>query len=220
MVFGVIYLITNLLSGKKYVGQTKRPIKARISEHKRGSQCVDKAIQKYGWENFKIEILEECDTQEKLDAREIFWIAHFNCKHPNGYNLTDGGKGTLRFSHPPEVCAKISAKHRGKHLSDEHRIKLSVASMGNKNWLGRQHTESEKSNLSRVKRSKSPFHNLIAEIDKRQLSYHSLAKLMELSLMSVSLKMRGKYNFTAKDISKLVEIFYKPAEYLMARDDE
>lgn len=218
-VYGVIYCITCLLNNMKYVGQTKRSLKVRISEHRRGNQYVDKAIQKYGLENFVVEVLEECDTQEQLDACEIFWIYKLNCKKPNGYNLTDGGKGTLSFSHTPEACAKISAKHRGKQLSDEHRIKLSVASTGNKNWLGRQHTKAEKSKLSIVKRSKSPFHNLIAEIDKLQLSYHALAKLMGLSLMSISRKMRGEINFTAEQVVKLVEIFGKPAEYLMERDD-
>ncbi len=52
---------------------------------------------------------------------------------------------------------------------------------------------------------------------KVRISEH---KRGSLSLMSVSLKMREKYNFTVKDIAKLVEIFGKPAEYLMQRDDE
>ena len=218
-VYGVIYCITCLLNGMKYVGQTTQPLERRINHHKHGDQYIDHAIQKYGWENFKVEVLEECTSREQLNEREIFWIAKLNTTKPNGYNQTDGGKGTLSFSHTPEACAKISAKHRGKQLSDEHRIKLSVASTGNKNWLGRQHTKAEKSKLSIVKRSKSPFHNLIAEIDKLQLSYHALAKLMGLSLMSISRKMRGEINFTAEQVVKLVEIFGKPAEYLMERDD-
>ncbi len=52
---------------------------------------------------------------------------------------------------------------------------------------------------------------------KVRISEH---KRGSLSLMSVSLTMREKYNFTVKDIAKLVEIFGKPAEYLMQRDDE
>lgn len=71
-----------------------------------------------------------------------------------------------------------------------------------------------------ARRAKSPFKNLLAEIDKWKLNYSSLAKLMGMSRKSVSLKMHGKIKFLAKDIAKLVEIFGLPEEYLMQRDDE
>lgn len=70
-----------------------------------------------------------------------------------------------------------------------------------------------------ARRAETPFKNLLAEIDKRQFNYSSLAKLMGMSRKSISLKMCGKVKFSAKDIAKLVEIFDKPAEYLMQRDD-
>lgn len=70
-----------------------------------------------------------------------------------------------------------------------------------------------------ARRADSPFKNLLAEIDRRQFNYNSLAKLMGQSRKSISLKMRGKVKFSAKDIAKLVEIFGLPVEYLMQRDD-
>lgn len=61
----IIYKITNLINGKIYVGQTKRTLKARIYQHiHRSESAISLAIQKYGWENFKAEIIEECETQE------------------------------------------------------------------------------------------------------------------------------------------------------------
>ena len=74
--------------------------------------------------------------------------------------------------------------------------------------------------LSVTQRGESPFKNLLNEIDKQQLTYHALAKLMGIAQQSVSSKMSGKRKFNENEIAKLVEIFGKPAEYLMARDDE
>lgn len=68
-----------------------------------------------------------------------------------------------------------------------------------------------------VNRHKTPYKNLLNEIETHQFTYVSLAKLVGLSRANFSDKMRGVYKFTAKDIAKLVEIFGKPAEYLMSR---
>jgi len=73
--------------------------------------------------------------------------------------------------------------------------------------------------MSIVRRNDSPYKNLIAEIEKQKLTYAKLAKLLKLVITSVSAKMLGRLNFTENQISKLVEIFGKPAEYLFARDD-
>ena len=73
--------------------------------------------------------------------------------------------------------------------------------------------------ISVARRHNIIFKNLACEIDKCNLSYRGLAKLLELSASSVSMKMRGEQNFTAEDIAKLIEIFGKPAEYLLKRDD-
>ena len=72
---------------------------------------------------------------------------------------------------------------------------------------------------SASKRFDNPFKNLTAELDTHNLSYSALAKLMNLSFVTVSDKMRGRNKFTARDIAKLVEIFGKPADYLLERDD-
>jgi len=140
---GVIYKITNTLNGKIYIGKTKQKLDRRMTQHKcdskKGSLGIGAAIRKYGWENFMVEVIEECSV-EKLNEREIFWIAELNSKAPNGYNLTDGGEGLINPSEetrakmsanrpdvsgknnpnygkktPPEVCAKISASNKGKH---------------------------------------------------------------------------------------------------------
>ena len=89
-----IYLITNIINGKQYVGQTTR-LKERIWEHEsdlRSQSVLHQAIQKYGKDNFTIDILEETDNRDDLDNLEIKWIKELNTFH-YGYNMTKGGDG-------------------------------------------------------------------------------------------------------------------------------
>jgi len=91
----VVYLVTNQTNGKQYVGQTIQPLEDRWSKHKSTSNCValGTAIQKYGSENFTIEILHVCKSKEEMDFVEIFYITFLNTKSHNGYNIADGGEG-------------------------------------------------------------------------------------------------------------------------------
>lgn len=103
----VIYLITNKLDLMKYVGKTTRKLKFRLYQHKNNpNSYIGRAIQKCGWENFRIEILEECKKTEQLNEREIYWIQALNTKAPNGYNLTDGGDGGKGYIPSAESNAK------------------------------------------------------------------------------------------------------------------
>jgi len=47
-------------------------------------------------ENFSIEVLATCETQEELDEQERFYIAKLDCKVPNGYNTMNGGNAGVR----------------------------------------------------------------------------------------------------------------------------
>ncbi|MBE8953258.1 MAG: GIY-YIG nuclease family protein [Quinella sp. 1Q7] len=62
--YGVIYLIMNLINSKPYVGQTRRLLEQRFAEHAKADSLIGNAIRKYDRENFSIEVLEECDTPE------------------------------------------------------------------------------------------------------------------------------------------------------------
>lgn len=55
---------------------------------------------------------------------KLFWIAEFNCKYPNGYNLTDGGDGLTGCTE--STRQKLSKINTGKKMSDEFRVKLSA----------------------------------------------------------------------------------------------
>ena len=101
-----IYCITNLVNGKKYVGQSTN-IENRWKMHQVAATRKSfygydyplyAALRKYGVESFKFEVLEEC-SQERLDDREIYWIDRletFPVSAGKGYNIIRGGKGNSR----------------------------------------------------------------------------------------------------------------------------
>ena len=193
-VYGVIYTLIDGTNDKEYVGQTTKTIAKRFNQHKRGDQYIDRVIQKRGADMFVIAILKKCYSKEELDFWEQYMIISRNNKRPNGYNLTDGGDGGSGLKHTPEHNAKIAAALTGKSRPAEVIAKFAV-----------------------TKRFYSPFKNLIREIETHELTYAMLVEC--LGLANVSQKMRGKENFTAEQVVKLVSFFGKSAEYLMARDD-
>ena len=105
---GIIYRIHCLPTGKFYIGQTVRTLKVRLQQHRRiHSMCtyLHRAIQKYGWDNFKTEILWEGENS-LLNEIEFKYIKEFNTLAPEGYNLKEGGEGGGKYS--AESCRKLS----------------------------------------------------------------------------------------------------------------
>lgn len=104
-----IYLITNMVNGKYYVGQSI-DIESRWQQHRTGCYNPNsssyktyfyQAIRKYGINNFSFSVIEECDEKE-LDEREIYWIALLNSNQRDiGYNITDGGDGVKGYWDKP-----------------------------------------------------------------------------------------------------------------------
>ena len=94
----IVYLITNKVNGKQYVGQTIRSLEERWKDHcrVRDENYFHRAIRKYGPENFSLEIIDTAETDEELDEKEIFWIKELNTLFPNGYNLKEGGDVSMR----------------------------------------------------------------------------------------------------------------------------
>lgn len=93
-----IYVITNEINKKVYVGKTLKTIDKRWKQHcrdyKKNRNCkrpLYSAMRKYGIENFSIREIEECDS-DIASERESFWINKFN-SFKNGYNATKGGDG-------------------------------------------------------------------------------------------------------------------------------
>lgn len=91
--FGYIYKTTNKINGKIYVGQ-HQAIEFEGSLYRGSGILLNRAISKYGDENFITELVEWCETKQILDEREKYYIKHYNSQNPSiGYNITPGGVG-------------------------------------------------------------------------------------------------------------------------------
>ncbi len=119
---GYVYLTTNLVNGKQYVGQH---LSAKFDKRYKGSgHAITNAINKYGWDNFKCEVICWCSTQTQLNEAEDNYIRLLNTMKPNGYNLRGGGsKG--RFS--KETRKKLSESKKKYFENEENRRKASEA---------------------------------------------------------------------------------------------
>ena len=160
-----IYVITNLINLKKYVGQTAYTVAKRWRQHCSAAKTkkvlhFHRAINKYGPENFKIEWVASTLTKEDANYLEEKWIRELKTYlREFGYNSTYGGEGakhndetkaklaTLKLGKPgtkwtPERRAAASERQRGpngsnwgKHASDETREKMSQAHSWENNHL-------------------------------------------------------------------------------------
>lgn len=121
---GKVYLLTNLVNGKRYVGQTIQRPSARFRQHATGHQkqhtksgketYLRRAIDKYGWDKFEARILEkniEHKPSSILDAREVWWIKEMGSLAPAGYNLEKGGtKGNAEWTDAKRKRHSVSMK--------------------------------------------------------------------------------------------------------------
>lgn len=131
-IYGYIYLTTNLINEKKYIGQHKG---TQLDNSYFGSgSLILKALKKYGKSNFKCEILDIAYSKEELDSKEIYWISYYDAiQSETYYNLARGGVIAGReFGHEVSESTreKLRKANLGKHLSLETRQKVSASNKG------------------------------------------------------------------------------------------
>jgi group I intron endonuclease len=166
-----LYLITNNINGKQYIGQTIRKLSHRYAEHcssviAKGS-LIQRAIHKYGKDNFTMVLIQTCNSQEELDKAEIDAIIKYNTQSPNGYNLSLGGKGgsksletraKMRIAnkrpHKEETKRKLRYINTGKTLSDATKKKISETLKRNGHRKGAPFTEEHKRNIGKASRGR------------------------------------------------------------------
>lgn len=108
---GIIYLISNNVTGEVYVGQTINGLYERWRKHCQNEEsALFLPVAKYGSANFTLSILEVCYSFDTLNVAEIKWLEKFRKSH-RVYNIVDGGKNAPK---PKSVRDKISVSHSGK----------------------------------------------------------------------------------------------------------
>lgn len=138
--YGYIYITTNTVTGKIYVGQKYVTNDKKHETYLGSGLHLIRSIKKHGREVFTNEVIEWCKTEDELNKREIYWIAYHKATEPSvGYNLSDGGSvprlsGPRNYmygrTHSPEVRKKISDKITGRKLSKEQRDNFSKQRRG------------------------------------------------------------------------------------------
>ena len=153
-----VYIITNSLTGKQYVGVTKDMRRRMISHASHTTPtkaAIKNAIKKYGREVFKMEVLEE-GTVDHCYSREPYWIERMNTLKPKGYNICTGGRGSKGLvgdmngmfgrsgelhphfgkpgyfkgrKHSEQTKARMSEVHKGDMRSAETREKMRKAAL-------------------------------------------------------------------------------------------
>lgn len=166
-----IYTITNIVNNKIYVGCTTSFSK-RWRDHKNlfkkcthPNRYLSAAVKKYGFENFKFEILEEC-APEYVVFLEQYWINLLDSTNKKfGYNIRNKSDSNLGFKHSEETKRKIGNANKGKQsllgktLTVKHKQNISNAKLNHivsnetkekirKAHLGLKHTEEQKKKIS------------------------------------------------------------------------
>lgn len=169
-----IYLLTNKINNKIYVGQTWMTCEERMGRKGKGyynSTYLYAAILKYGSENFEYEILDECNNQSEADLFEEAYIKMY-CGRDSatGYNIKSGGSAGR---HSDETKKKISASQIGKLVSEKTRQLLSKINKGVKR---KPHTDEWKQNNSSLikERHRKNGHPMIGK-------HHSDAAKLKIS---------------------------------------
>lgn len=136
-----IYIIKNRINNKVYIGQSINPAQRFICHCKpcsvKENSLIDRAIQKYGANNFWYEILEE--HVENYNEREQYWVQKYNSLKPNGYNILKGEENPLIHYGLEHPLTQFQSEEEIQQIKDELRnTKLSLSEIANRHNVGKR----------------------------------------------------------------------------------
>jgi group I intron endonuclease len=181
-----IYIITNLVNGKRYVGMTSKTLDVRFAGHKADARrnkpwMLHKAIRKYGEDNFKIELLEETNAHDldELGIVETSWIKKLKPE----YNMSLGGEGNrgcdtsgekngmFNKKHTLESRALMSANRKGKGARPGE-LNPRFGKPGT--FAGCQHSEETKQKMRKPK--SVPRQRVVCEICSKEVTVNTIGQ--------------------------------------------
>ena len=172
-----IYIIQNKINNKIYVGQTKN-LKRRWKSHRDTANKGDarplyNSMRKHGFDNFKMESIEEFDNLNDCNEAEEFWIHFFQSRNKEiGYNIAYGGNNK---AHTPETKAKLSKIRTGTKALPKTKKKMSDTHSGENNAMfGKTHSDESLEKMSQAKEGKydgenNPFYGKTHSEETRKL---------------------------------------------------
>lgn len=224
---GYIYKITSP-SDRVYIGQAVN-INRRLSAYKRsdckGQKRLFSSIQKYGFNNHKFEIIEECDN-ELLNERERFYQDLYNVLSIKGLNCKLTNTNEKRLVYSEETLKKISEssknriwseerkkefsqKRKGVKLSEESKKKISISNSGKNNGMyGFVYSEEYRQKKREFKHSKETIEKIrINSKGKVKTEEHLRNISIAKSRIILDINTGIFYN-NLKEVSELFEISY------------
>lgn len=182
--FGYIYLTTNLINKKQYIGR-KVSTKFLGTKYLGSGTHLKNAIKKYGKENFQVSLLEECNTYEELIAKETEYIIKHNAVNSDlFYNSSYGGEkegfilGDKNIAKTEYAKTINKNKHAGKKMSTEFCELQRQNHLGKPSgMLGHKHSDEAKAKMSQATRemnlNRSPeIYNKVSESAKGNKMMH------------------------------------------------
>jgi group I intron endonuclease len=190
-----IYKITNLINNKVYIGKTVRKLEVRFKGHLKAAESkinryLCDAVNHYGKENFKIELIEQCE-RENENEREKYWIKTLNSNNKKfGYNMTEGGDGGQTrkgVKQSEETKRKISEKNKGKVRTEKEKQNLR-----DKN-LGKKHSIETRKKMSESRKKRPYCAETFKKIwEARRKNGTTSIKMSEETKIKISQATKGK----------------------------
>lgn len=206
---GLIYKYTNKINNKSYIGQTIQKLAKRHNRHLKDSEednlYFHRALQKYGVDNFTLEILEDNIPLDILDEREKYWIKYYDTFYlnDNGYNMTEGG----RWGNAPRKLSDknieeiknllINTDFILQDIAREYNVSLSCISDINngRTWYDASlsYPLSSRSVIT-IPLSINLFEEVIILLKSTSLSYSEIASQLKLHEYTVGTINRGEHS--------------------------
>lgn len=210
-----VYMHTNILNGKIYIGITGRPPEQRWENgHGYRGGAFRAAINKYGWDGFTHQVLCAGLTEREAKQLETAYIHKFKSnEREHGYNLTNGGDGVCGLKHTDQTREKMRNSHIGHTHSTETKQKISNASLGNTKWLGKQHTAETKTKMSDSRR-KYYETNPVSECERELRAQRAKAAYDNNPKLRETISARRKQYFrdnpnAASEVSQRLKEYYR-----------
>lgn len=166
--YGYIYMTTNLLNGKKYIGKKSKSY--FVPSYLGSGNELWKDIDKFGRNNFKVEIIDDtANTEEELCELEKFYIKKYNAVESSEfYNIAEGGNGGRIYKvHPKGFKGKKHSENTKriqaetiKNFVNDRKLNTNWKNGHPRGFKGKKHTE--ESNMKRKKSNYDSYYNFMS----------------------------------------------------------
>ena len=122
--YGFIYITTNMVNGKRYLGQKKIDEKGDWKTYLGSGTYFNRAVTKYGKQNFDRNIVCFCYSPEELNKAEYDLSVFLDVvESQDWYNLCYGGITNVGYKHSEEDKIKMRAASKLRWENEEERKK-------------------------------------------------------------------------------------------------